>query len=127
MMIEIVSDKLTAEKALEVFQHLKPAEQQRFLELLAQETLPDEQPATRQRVGRRVPPPIPHIDRTREMNWLEEHAHEFVNKWVALNGDTLIAFGETSQEVYAAADAAAIERPFVVQVEDPNGLPFAGW
>lgn len=126
-MVEMSPEKLTAEKALVLFRHLPPDEQRRFRELIEQETLPDEQSATSQRGGRRVPPPVPFIDRTREMNWLEEHANEFANKWVALNGDTLIACGETSKEVYTAADAAAIERPFVVQVEDPNELPFAGW
>lgn len=126
-MVEMSPEKLTAEKALVLFRHLPPDEQRRFRKLIEQETLPDEQPATGQRGGRRVPPPVPYIDRTREMNWLTEHANEFAKKWVALNGDTLIACGETSKEVYAAADAAAIERPFVVQVEDPNELPFAGW
>lgn len=126
-MIEMSPEKLTAEKAFVLFRHLPLNEKQRFRELIEQESLQDEQPTTKQRVGRRVPSPVPYIDRTNEMNWLAEHAHEFANKWVALNGDTLIACGETSKEVYAAADAAAIERPFVVQVEDPNGLPFAGW
>lgn len=76
--------------------------------------------------GKRVPPPVPYKDRSREYEWLKEHAREYACQWVALEGNQLIAHGMNASEVFAAADASGIERPFFVQVEDPDGPPFAG-
>jgi hypothetical protein len=123
-MIEMSPDKLTAETTLELFRHLPSREQERFRKLLERETA---LPALAERGGRRVSPPIPPIDRSRELQWLQDHAAEYANQWVALHNGELLLSGATAKEVFAAAAAAGIERPFVVQVEDPGGLPFAGW
>src|SRR2546422_8051706 len=76
--------------------------------------------------GRRVSAPVPYKDRSREYEWLKEYAREYARQWVALEGDQLIAHGMNAAEVFAAADASGVERPFFVHVEDPDGPPFAG-
>jgi hypothetical protein len=72
---------------------------------------------------RRVPP----IDLSREMEWLKEHHHEYLEQWVALDGDRLIAHGKQAREVYAAARAAGLKSPFVEFISAPNDPPFGGW
>ena len=126
-MVVMCPEKLTAEKALMFFRHLPPEEQRRFRELIEQETLIEEQPATSQHSGRRVSPPVPYIDRTREMNWLQEHSREYAGQWVALWEDQLISCGDDGAAIFAEAKAKGIERPLLVHVEDPDGLPYAGW
>ncbi len=115
--------ELTPESMLEAFKQLPPDARQKFRELLERES--ESQPE--QQRGRRVPPLVPYQDRTSEFQWLKEHAREYAGKWVALDGDKLVAVCERGAEVFAAADAAGIDRPFVVQVENPDALPFAGW
>ncbi len=126
-MVEMSPEKLTAEKALVLFRHLPPDEQRRFRELMEQEASSPEHLAEIKRGGRRVPPPVPYIDRTREMNWLQEHSREYVGKWVALWEDQLISYGDDGVAIFAEAKAKGIERPMLVHVEDPDGLPYAGW
>ena len=72
---------------------------------------------------RRVPP----IDLSREFQWLKEHKHEYVGKWVAVEGDQLISVGDTGKEVYAAARAAGIKSPFVHLISPTEDMPFGGW
>jgi hypothetical protein len=68
---------------------------------------------------RRVPP----IDLSRELQWLKEHRHEYLEQWVALDGDRLIAHGPQAREVYAAARAAGIKSPFVEFISVKDELP----
>lgn len=72
---------------------------------------------------RRVPP----IDLSREMQWLKEHRHEYLEQWVALDGDRLIAHGKQAREVYAAARASGLKSPFVEFISATDDLPFGGW
>lgn len=72
---------------------------------------------------RRVPP----IDLSRELEWLKEHRHEYLEQWVALEGDRLIAHGPKPREVYEAARAAGIKSPFVEFITAAEELPFGGW
>ncbi len=70
---------------------------------------------------------LPWKDRNREYDWLKVHAREYVGQWVALEGDQLVARGTSALEVLEAATASGIDRPLVLQVEDPDGPPFAGF
>lgn len=80
-----------------------------------------------------APPPkagakhVPWKDRSREYRWLRKQAREYVGKWVALEGDQLVAAGTSAVAVRDAAVAAGVERPLILQVEDPDGPPFAGF
>ena len=67
-------------------------------------------------------------DRSREMRWIEENRSEHANRWVAVEGDHLIASDIDPLKVYAAAKAEAIVSPFVVHVVPEDPLPFVpGW
>lgn len=115
--------KVTPERLLAEYKELPLPEQQRFREMLVEES----QPPPEKKRGRRVPPPVPSIDRSHEYNWLNEHAREYAGRWVALDGDRLIACGDKGAEVFAEAKAKGVDRPFLVHVEDPDGPPFAGF
>jgi hypothetical protein len=61
-----------------------------------------------------------------EMRWLREHGGEYAGRWVALDGDRLVAHGAEGREVYRDARARGVENPFVTFVE--SDVPFvAGW
>jgi len=72
---------------------------------------------------RRVPP----IDLSRELQWLKEHRHEYMEQWVALDEDRLVGHGPNAREVYAAARAAGVKSPFVEFISAADELPFGGW
>jgi hypothetical protein len=112
------------EQVLAAARQLPLDEQQKLAKSLLELEQPHPQP--KKKLGRRVPPPVPSKDRTREARWLVEHSKEYAGQWVALEGDQLIAHSFNADEVFAAADASGIDRPVFVQVEDPDGLPFAG-
>lgn len=67
------------------------------------------------------------IDLSREMNWLKEHRHEYIGKWIALDGDRLVAQGTSAREVYETARQAGVEIPFLTHVDPPDPFPFGGW
>jgi hypothetical protein len=110
------------EQILADVKQLPRDEQQKLIEALQESQL--SQP--KKKLGRRVPPPVPSKDRTKEAQWLKEHSKEYAGQWVALEGDQLIAHSFNANEVFAAADASGIDRPIFTQVEDPDGPPFAG-
>ncbi|HXB73837.1 MAG TPA: DUF5678 domain-containing protein [Candidatus Acidoferrales bacterium] len=71
---------------------------------------------------------VPRRDRTTEMKWVAENRGAFAGRWVAVEGDRLVAADEDAQKVFDVAKAEGIESPFVVHIllEDP--LPFvSGW
>jgi len=59
--------------------------------------------------------------------WLDENEAEYLNKWVCLEGDRLIAVDDDGRTVYQKAIEAGIESPFVHHiVEEPEAFLF-GW
>ena len=104
------------EAILEKIRRLPPAKQEevlRFADGLQRNT-----------AGRRVPV----RDRSREMKWLDENRAAYADRWVAVEGDRLVAASEDPLEVFSAAKAAGIAIPFVVHVLPEDGLPFvSGW
>lgn len=67
------------------------------------------------------------LDCSLELRWLDEHGEEYAGLWVALEGEQLLASGTNGREVYETAIAHGATRPFLVQVEPPDELPFGGW
>ena len=61
-----------------------------------------------------------------ELRWLAEHKDQYLGRWVALDGDRLVASGASAREVYLAARRAGVRVPFVEQVQAPDDLPFGG-
>ncbi|MCY7348897.1 MAG: DUF5678 domain-containing protein [Pyrinomonadaceae bacterium] len=58
--------------------------------------------------------------------WLDEHEAEYMNKWVCLEGDKLIAVDDDGRTVYQTAKDAGIEIPFIHHIVDES-VPFGGW
>jgi hypothetical protein len=60
-----------------------------------------------------------------EMNWIAQNRRRFAGRWIALEGERLLASGATSREVFAEVEGRE-PPPLVIQIED-EGMPFAGW
>lgn len=58
--------------------------------------------------------------------WIDEHSDEYMNKWVCLEGDKLIAIDDDGRTVYQKAKEAGIEAPFIHHIVDES-MPFGGW
>lgn len=67
------------------------------------------------------------IERYRKARkWLDENSAQYMNKWVCLEGDKLIAVDDDGRTVYQKAKEAGIEIPFVHHIVDES-VPFGGW
>ena len=112
---------ITAENILTQVNQLPPLEREKLIASFAD--------GNAHRTGieppKRVEPRFPSKDRTVEEEWLNEHWHEYVSQWIAIEGRQLIAHGKTAKEVFAKVKEVGIERPLVLLVEDRD-LPFAG-
>jgi antitoxin (DNA-binding transcriptional repressor) of toxin-antitoxin stability system len=60
-----------------------------------------------------------------ELRWLALNRERYAGRWVALDGDTLLAVGGSAQEVYAAV-ANHGRTPLVTRVEPEDEFSFAG-
>jgi hypothetical protein len=63
---------------------------------------------------------VPVRDRSRENAWLARHRDEYDGKYVALDGDTLLACSENAKEVAIKARELGVQCPFIVYVEGRN-------
>jgi antitoxin (DNA-binding transcriptional repressor) of toxin-antitoxin stability system len=61
-----------------------------------------------------------------EFKWLALNRRRYAGRWVALDGDRLLAVGDSAREVYAAI-ANQRQTPLVTRVEPDDELYFAGW
>jgi hypothetical protein len=60
-----------------------------------------------------------------EMQWLAENRHRYSGRWIAVQGATLLAVGDTAREVFAKV-ASQLVTPLVIRIDDES-RPFAGW
>lgn len=58
--------------------------------------------------------------------WIDENGGKYMNQWVCLDGEKLIAYGTDGMEVHRKAKEAGIEIPFIHRIVDES-LPFGGW
>lgn len=66
------------------------------------------------------------IERYRKARkWLDENSEKYMNQWVCLEGDRLIAHGADGLEVHRKAKAAGIEIPFVHHIVPE--VDWGGW
>lgn len=61
------------------------------------------------------------------MKWIEDNRADFLGKWVCLDGDNLISFGDDAVKVYDEAIAKGIEIPFVNQIREEEKAYLGGW
>ena len=62
-----------------------------------------------------------------EQEWLRCHWREYAGKWVAIDGNRLIAEATGAREALQTARAAGVGSPFLLHVTEPSELPFGGW
>lgn len=68
--------------------------------------------------------------REKEMQWLKDHPAELESlqgKWIAIEGDKLIAQGDAFQAVYEATKEKGIEVPFIFLVPPKEDAVFVGF
>ena len=65
-------------------------------------------------------------DSSREMTWIAKPHRAFVNQWVALDGDNVVAHGSDGKAVYESARAQGVTSPFLHFVQERNDTPFVG-
>ena len=100
------------ERILEEVKRLTPDERRELREALARE--PTTTPA--------------YNTHERERAWIEQNRDEYLDQWVALDGDRLLAHGTDAREVYLAARAAGVRAPFVERVKlKEEGAFWGGW
>ncbi len=59
--------------------------------------------------------------------WLDENDEAYMNQWVCLEGDKLIAHGDDALEVHNKAIAQGIESPFVHHIVEEPKHYVGGW
>ena len=100
---------------------------ERILEEVKRLTV-DEQRELREALARE-PQPAPAYDtHERERAWIEQNRDEYLDQWVALDGDRLLAHGTDAREVYLAARATGVRAPYVERVTPKEeGAFWGGW
>jgi hypothetical protein len=62
------------------------------------------------------------------MRWIDQNRQKFLGKWVCLDGETLISYGDDAKKVYEEAKAKGVKIPFIEQVREEETVPFwGGW
>jgi len=59
--------------------------------------------------------------------WLDEYSAEYMNQWVCLEGDRLIAHGADALEVHRIAVEQGIESPFLHHIVEEPTHHIGGW
>ncbi|MBL8193093.1 MAG: hypothetical protein JNM06_04675 [Blastocatellia bacterium] len=65
--------------------------------------------------------------RKQHIQWVKDHQEEYAGKYVALDGYTLIAVGDSFAQVQQAAKQLGISKAFITQIFAPNSVVFGGW
>jgi hypothetical protein len=60
-----------------------------------------------------------------EMKWLAANKQRYAGRWIALEGEHLLAVGNTSREVFSQLPAN-VAPPLVIRIDEED-VPFAGW
>jgi hypothetical protein len=63
----------------------------------------------------------------RERAWVEVHREEFLDQWVALDGDNLVAHGTDARTVYDQARAKGSKAPYLVHIVPQVDAYVGGW
>jgi len=59
--------------------------------------------------------------------WLDENSEKYMNKWVCLEGDKLVAADDDGRKVYQKAVEAGIRSPFIHFIEKQPEAFWGGW
>ena len=64
-------------------------------------------------------------DYAKAKKWIAENGKKYLNQWVCLDGDQLIAHGTDALEVHEKAKEAGIEIPYLEQIVEEED--WGGW
>lgn len=104
----------TLEQILEEAKKLPPDEQRRLrVALNALGSNGDTQPAYR--------------TNEQERAWIDTHRDEYLDQWVALDGDQLVAHGADAKKVYDEAREQGITAPYLERVSPEHEAFMGGW
>jgi hypothetical protein len=113
----------TAETILKLIEQLPPTERMRLDQMLAQQAA--EPIRAKAPLDKRVAcEPMP--DRTRELEWIKSHKHEYAGQWVALEGDRLVVASPNRLDISTALKTAGAKRPLIHRISSPDDLPYVG-
>ena len=62
-----------------------------------------------------------------ERAWINAHRDEFLDQWVALDGDRLVAHGIDAKKVYDEARERGITAPYLERVSPKQEAFMGGW
>jgi hypothetical protein len=110
---------ITVEHILKQIDQLPPVEQSRLARLLEERRAEQSSGFTKAPRDKRLPD-RPAVDDSRERAWIEEHRHEYAGKWVALDGDRLVAASPNQAEVWAAVREDGAKLPLVCRIPAPD-------
>ena len=69
-----------------------------------------------------------HLEKYKKAKeWLAVNSENYLNEWVCLEGDKLIAHGTDALEVHNKAKAAGIKSPFLHHILKEEEFFWAGW
>jgi Family of unknown function (DUF5678) len=66
-----------------------------------------------------------NYDFAKTRQWLKENAAKYVGKWIVLDGENLVGFGENPVPIVEKARKEGVKIPFVQFIDD-NSQPFMG-
>ena len=104
------------EQAIEIIKALPPEDFQRLDEWIDAQKRQDEKANQKKQ---KLDAEIEKYKQARK--WINEHSEEYLNKWVCLEGDKLIAADDDGRIVYQKAKQVGIKSPFLHHiVEEPE-------
>lgn len=109
--------EITVETIYDYIGKLTASDRARLYQMLATRALGNGVAANQ---GRAKPEPIPEPDPEPNIRWIKEHGAEYAGHWIALDGDRLIASGQTEGEVASAARADGAYLPLVIYLPRPD-------
>ncbi len=69
-----------------------------------------------------------HIERyEKARKWLDKNSEQYMNQWICLEGDKLIAHSIDGREVYRIAKEKGVKVPFVHYIQEEPEAYWGGW
>jgi len=114
--------QVNLEQAIEIIKTLPPEDFRRLDEWI------EEQKRQDKRAQEKEEKPDWRLKRYKKARkWLDEHSREYMNEWVCLEGDRLIAHGTDALEVHRQAIAQDIKSPFLHHIVEEPKFYVGGW
>lgn len=108
------------EQAIEIIRTLPPEDFDRMREVFNEEEKARRAKKSQIKLEERI------AKFKRAEKWLAENREKYMNQWVCLDGDRLVAHGADALEVDRQAKATGIEAPFLEHIVEEK-YPFGGW